>query len=267
MRPCSGSGSASGSGDDPFLSAGIYTKFLLSSLYEVGVLNINFGLVWGCSAHSVLLPFFSRNMSRRRHLDCGVGTGFFLTHTLEALGADDDRDRDRDWEGDDDAPPISITLLDLNPNCLDTAAKSIQAAAAAAARKTRIECVVADIRSPIPPALLSPPGAGGKRFDSISMFNLFHCVPGGRAKFDAIRIYKALLADDGVLTGSTILGRRHATGWFAPAYLTLYNWLGIFSNLDDTQADVAAVLEEEFTDAKTWTQGMVLMFRGKGPRR
>ncbi|KAI1331638.1 methyltransferase domain-containing protein [Xylariaceae sp. FL0255] len=227
---------------DPTPSAGIYSTFLLANLYEVGVLGINFGLVWGCSARNAMLPLFASNMSGR-HLDCGVGTGYFLANALK------------------DAEPsqrntINITLLDLDPICLNMATKAIHDRTPQA----HVECYVADIRSPIPAPLEE------SIFDSISMFNLFQCVPGGRGKFNAIRVYKTLLSNDGVLTGCTILGAKHATGWFAPMYLRFYNHLGILSNLEDTEDDVVAVLKAEFEEVETWVKGMVLLFRAKGPK-
>ncbi|KAJ2998608.1 hypothetical protein NUW58_g266 [Xylaria curta] len=229
--------------NDPLLSTGAYTKFFLSALYDGAVLGLNFGLVWGCPARRVLLPLFAENLSQR-HLDCGVGTGYFPANALN------DGPARHGHRG-------QMTLLDLNPNCLDKARSAILTVAP----QTQIQCVVADIRSPIPLSLQ------GSTFDSISMFNLYHCIPGGRSKLQAISAYKNLLSAEGVLTGSTILGAKHATGWFAPIYLRFYNCIGLFSNLEDTKEDVLNLLNSEFMEVETWLVGMVLLFRAKGPRR
>jgi len=59
----------------------IYTPILLRSIYDTWVLGISNTYFWKCPTASVLLPFFEMHMSRR-HLDVGVGTGYFPSAAL-----------------------------------------------------------------------------------------------------------------------------------------------------------------------------------------
>ena len=226
----------------PRLSAGFYTKYFLSIVYQRLVLGYNFSFVWKCPVDTVLLPFFLDNLSHR-HLDCGVANGYLCAAALSSP----------------QLPPESyqLTLLDLNPNCLDSA----RAAVLSKAPSTDVQCITTNIRGPLPKEL------EGVRYKSISMFNLFHCVPGGRAKFDAFRTFKNVLADDGVLTGSTILGKRNVYSWHAWFHMKFYNFMGIFNNWDDTKEQVEAALKEEVADVNVSVVGMVLLFRAKAPLR
>ncbi|KAI0110921.1 methyltransferase domain-containing protein [Nemania sp. FL0031] len=227
---------------EPSRTTRVYTPFVLSTLYELGVLGLNFGLIWRCSVPRVLLPFFIDNLSSH-HLDCGVGTGYFPANALARLHQDQ-------------RSAAMITLVDLNPNCLRSASNAI----ASAAPETKVNSVVADVKCALPRAL------HGSKFGSISMFNLFHCLPGGRDKLDVIARYKALLADDGVLMGCTVLGLQHANGWFTRLYLGLYNQIGIFNNLEDTEDDFARFLRSEFMEVELQLVGMVLLFKVAKPR-
>lgn len=119
----------------------------------------------------------------------------------------------------------------------------------------------ADVTEPTPESLK------GSHFDSISMFNLFHCMPGGKDKFKAIANFKDLLSDDGVLAGCTVLGPKASPSWLTTLYLKWYNWWGVFNNWDDTQEDVTAVLDEAFAEVETWLVGVTLLFRAQKPRR
>ncbi|ORY70105.1 methyltransferase [Pseudomassariella vexata] len=221
--------------------ATVYSPSFLSMFYDFYVLRFNMRYMWGCPTDSVLLPFFSENFSRR-HLDCGVATGFFPAVALS-----------RPFRAQSTQ---HLTLLDINANSLVAAHNRVLAHSTG----TEIKCVKADVTAPLPKALK------GERFETISMFNLFHCVPGPN-KLDAIGIFKELLTDDGVLTGCTVLGRKHATGWLSRLYVRYFNHAGFFNNLDDNEEDIRAVLEQEFKEVETWVIGMMMLFRARKPRR
>jgi len=57
---------------------------------------------------------------------------------------------------------------------------------------------------------------------------------------------KAVMAPEGVLFGSTILGATAATNNLARAVLTFYNFIGSFHNTSDTAEDLAAALAKQF---------------------
>ncbi|KAI1370681.1 methyltransferase [Hypoxylon crocopeplum] len=218
----------------------VYTPSALTRWYDFMVLRINMKYMWRCPTDSVLLPFFSENFSRR-HLDCGVASGWFPYTALSR--------------------PFRVhatqhlTLLDYNEDALRISKSRVLSATT----NTTIDCVVADVKAPLPDALKDA------KFDSISMFNLFHCIPGS-SKFQAFGTYKHLLAEDGVLTGCTILGEKYATRWLGRWLLKKYNRLGYFNNLEDNEEDIRQILEKEFEEVETWLIGMMLLFRVSKPR-
>ncbi|KAF7563940.1 hypothetical protein G7046_g190 [Stylonectria norvegica] len=222
--------------------ATVYSRSFLSVFYDQYVLGFNMRFIWGCPTGSVLLPFFSENFSRN-HLDCGVATGYFPAAALERPFRTHSKQH--------------LTLLDLNPNPLRAAQNRVLSRTTA----TEIQCIEADVTEPPTKALQD------SRFDSISMFNLFHCMPGGTAKLRAIETFKELLSDDGVLAGCTVLGPTQSTSWITTLYLRWYNWWGVFNNWDDRREDFEEALEQAFDDVETCVVGVTLLFRARKPRR
>ncbi|KAL8284451.1 hypothetical protein RB597_001816 [Gaeumannomyces tritici] len=253
--------------------ASVYTPSFLSMIYDYLVLRFNMRYMWGCPTDEVLLPFFAEGMSRR-HLDVGVATGFLpaaaLTRVFRKTAAQ------------------HLTLLDINPNPLVAAAARVRAVAGV---RTDVRTVEADVTAPLPAPLLemaegssssSSSGVLVKHhhtdspntnssspllYDSISMFNLFHCVPGWPSKLVALRTYKRVLEPTrGVLYGCTVLGETAATGWLSRWYVRLYNRLGVFNNLHDDREGFELALGREFEEFETWVVGMTLLFRATRPR-
>lgn len=232
--------------------ARVYSPTFLSMIYDYLVLKFNLRYMWGCAADTILLPFFSENFSRR-HLDIGVATGWFPAVALARPFRATSRQH--------------ITLLDISGNSLRAAQARVQASNPVA----DVQCVEADVTAPLPKALLAPRASEDQpatplQFDSISMFNLFHCVP-GPDKLKALTTYKELLSDHGVLSGCTVLGEKHATGWLTRWYVRYYNKVGLFNNLHDTREMFEKALHQEFEDVDTWVIGMTLLFRATKPRK
>ncbi|KAK1635831.1 methyltransferase [Colletotrichum phormii] len=221
----------------------VYSPSFLTIFYDKYVLDFNMSKVWGCSTEKLLLPFFSENFTRN-HLDIGVATGWFPAAALARPFRATSKQR--------------ITLLDLTAPPLNAAKTRVLSVTT----NTEVQCVEADVTESPPKQLL------GERFDSISMFNLFHCMPGGKAKLRAFGLYKELLSPDGVLTGCTVLGPNESTGWFTKFYLKWYNkWWGVFNNWDDKKEDIQEALDQEFEEVETWVVGQVMLFRAKKPRK
>jgi hypothetical protein len=192
----------------------------------------------------VLLPFFADNFSHR-HMDIGVATGWFPAAVLSRPIRNQEKHR--------------LTLVDFN----ETSLNATRARVLSVAPHTDVDCAQADITAPLPDSLESSAG----QYDSISMFNLFHCVPGGLEKLRAFATYKDLLSAEGTLTGCTVLGHKHATGIFSKLYLQLYNYLDIFNNWDDEEEVIKGVLAKEFEQVETEVVGMMLLFKATKPRR
>ncbi|MET0938639.1 MAG: class I SAM-dependent methyltransferase, partial [Gaiellaceae bacterium] len=166
-----------------------------------------------------------------RHLDVGVGTGWFLDHCR--------------WPVENP----QITLLDLNENSLSTASDRIRRYAPATVQAN----------------VLDPVDLGDSRFDSIAANFLFHCLP-GELKWKAATVATNLrpyLASGGVLFGSTILGRGVAHNLLGRRLMRLYNRKGIFSNIEDDQGGLEQGLASELTDVEIEVVGAVALFAGR----
>jgi ubiquinone/menaquinone biosynthesis C-methylase UbiE len=222
--------------------ATVYSPSFLSLVYDKYVLGFNMRYIWGCPTSSILRPFFSENFSQK-HLDCGVATGYFPATALK-----------HPWRSNSKQ---LLTLVDINPNPLNAAKTRVLSLTTA----TEVQCVEADATEPPPKSLQDV------KFNSISMFNLFHCMPGGTEKLKAIRNFKEILNDDGVLSGCTVLGKKHSRNWFTTLYLKWYNKWGVFNNWNDNRDDIQQALEQEFEEVETWIIGMTLLFRATKPKR
>lgn len=211
--------------------AAVYSPRVLK-IYDRWVLGFSNRYAWQCPTGTVLLPFFQQNLSAD-HLDVGVGSGFYLANS----GSN---------------PGQRVTLLDLNENSLRAAASRIEHLQPALVQED----------------ILQPCGAlAGRKFSSISLFYLLHCLPGqmahkGSAVFNHLREH---LATDGTLYGATILGDASGHNWMGRRLMRLYNRKGIFGNRQDTLASLDASLKRHFARVTVWQHGHVALFRAEIP--
>ncbi|WP_342654452.1 class I SAM-dependent methyltransferase [Pseudomonas sp. F3-2] len=214
--------------DSSAAGAAVYSPFTLA-LYDAWVLGISNRYAWRCPTKEVLLPFFRANAGLR-HLDIGVGTGYYLANAQ--LPAD-----------------TQITLLDLNPSSLEAARRRID--------RPGTRTLQHDVMTPIP---------GDELFDSISLFYLLHCLPGPLdAKAAIFGTLKHNLQPGGVLFGATILGDEAGHNGFGRKLMAVYNKKGIFGNRGDTQLGFEAHLRQHFRDVTLKREGKVLLFRAAQP--
>ena len=211
-------------------SAAIYTHWLLA-VYDWWILGVVTTYAWRCPTTSYLLPFFRKHASVK-HLDIGVGTGYYLSNA--------------------DLPPEAIvTLVDLNANSLETA----QARLGREGTRT----VLHDIFEPLPKEL--------GNFDSISPFYLMHCLPGSvEKKCEIFGHLKDRLNDGGCVYGATILGAGVKHNIFGRAILTLGNSKGFFTNRDDSEAGFVNALGAYFGEVEVELQGTVLIVKCSKPK-
>lgn len=210
--------------------AAIYSfPLLLQVFYDFWVLGISNAFFWRCSTSKILLPFFKQHV-RPRHLDIGVGTGYYLAKT--DLPAD-----------------ASITLCDLNKYSL-TAAKNRLA-------KSKTQTLLHDIEKPLPVP---------SKFQSISLMYLLHCMPGPPERKATIFCHlRDRLEPDGVLFGSTILGKGVEHNFGGRLLMSIYNQKGIFGNSNDSAQTFLNALKTEFEDVDAKLEGCVLLFAARVP--
>ena len=210
--------------------AAVYRPWTLR-LYDVWVHGVSNAIAWRCPTRA-LLDTYDRNVSAR-HLDVGVGSGFFLDHCRFPV------------------PEPRITLVDLNPASL-----AFTRARIGRYRPTVHEANVFELAS-LPEA----------PFASIALMYLLHCLPGTLAsKSRLFERLGALLSPEGVLCGATILGRGVELSLPARALMRFYNAKGIFGNAEDTLEDLDAGLRRVFDDVRVSRFGMVAVFEARGPR-
>jgi Methyltransferase domain len=206
----------------------VYTPLVLRA-YDLFVLGFSNRFVWRCRS-STMLGRYDGHVGAR-HLDVGVGTGWFL-------------DRCR-WP----VESPKITLLDLNENSLSKASDRIRRYAPATVQAN----------------VLDPVDLGDARFDSIGANFLFHCLP-GQLEWKVATVASNLrpyLASDGVLFGSTILGRGVAHNLLGRRLMHLYNRKGIFSNREDDERGLEQGLASELSDVEIDVVGTVALFAGR----
>lgn len=205
-------------------AAAVYTPLTLA-LYDLAVLRLSNSFVWQCASH-VLLDFYNQHISDK-HLDIGVGSGYFL-------------DRCR---FPSNAPKIA--LFDLNRHSLAKSAKRL--------RRYNPSCYMGNALQRI--------DIGMSGFDSISLNYLLHCLPGNLAsKSIVFEHVKSLLRNGGVIFGSTILGEGVRHNPLARQLMKIYNARGIFSNLSDRQSDLEAGLKAHFDEHTIHIAGCVALF-------
>ena len=221
----------------------VYSPVVLR-MYDWFVLGFSNRLLWRCPS-SELRRLYDRNVSSR-HLDIGVGTGYFLDKAA--------------WPTTNPA----ITLVDLNENSLAFAADRIKRYAPRTVRANALEPL------PLPSSLPSSPSSSSSlsqaatsfgAFDSCGMCFLLHCLPGAIPEkavvFDHVR---PLLAPGARVFGATILQGSAPRSALAQNLMNIYNKKGIFSNTSDRLEDLQAALTARFTRVNVTMRGAVALF-------
>ncbi|EGO55935.1 hypothetical protein NEUTE1DRAFT_103327 [Neurospora tetrasperma FGSC 2508] len=321
--------------------ASIYGKPLMLTAYDKYVLGFSMTHLWRCPSKTILIPLFRQNFRAEKHLDVGVGTGFFVGDALaERLAKDEDlMPLERDQDSKLVQPKIEITLMDLNAVALEKAKgrvmgvvnKEARAAGghgnvlgsgsgkqsghghganvASTSQTVNVTTIQADMLDES--LVLLPKGSKlsriSKQFKSVSMFNLLHCLPaapeaqgGQEIKNRAFKLAAACLADDGVLVGCTILGRKYIANPSRPSssgtgsgsgvvrkgvgrtsskkpsilkrgmtwtVMKWYNATGVFGNWADEREGFEKGLRENFEVVETHVEGCMLLFNAARPKR
>ena len=206
-----------------------YTPAFLR-VYDVVVLGAFCRALWRSPASRVVADY--ERLVCRRHLEIGPGTGYFL-----------DKARLPD--------ALELTLADPNPAVLEYAARRL-----ARYTPTTVEL---DVRKPM--SVNGP-------YDSVGMNGVLHCLPGPIArKASAVQSVAAVLADGGVLFGSTIVVDAPAHTPLSRALIRSNNRRGIFGNESDTLPAIRSLFDAEFQDVDVQLRGTMAVFTARAPRR
>jgi 2-polyprenyl-3-methyl-5-hydroxy-6-metoxy-1,4-benzoquinol methylase len=208
----------------------VYTPIMLK-LYKLWVLDISNQWIWRCPKAKQLEQF--NKYLTANHLDIGVGTGYYLKSCTMP-------------------PQAKLSLMDLNPNCLNEAKQALLKKGITATTYQ------ADIFKRQP--------ALAEKFTSISMNYLLHCLPGTmQIKEECINNAVSMLQPEGVLFGATILSNQNLHTTASQFLCSLYNKKGIFSNQQDSQEELMQVLSKHLIDVKMTIIGCVAIFNGTKP--
>jgi hypothetical protein len=196
--------------------------------YYDWLLEFTCNRVWHCPIGRTL-ELYKRHLSCN-HLEVGVGTGYFLDHSQ--LPGSEPR----------------LALLDLSPHCLQRTA-------------TRLSRYAPEVYRA---SALAPVELSVKRFDSIALNYVLHCMPGAiPEKGIAFSNLKPLLNVSGVLFGSTVLRHGVQCDLGARAFMRLYNARKVFCNLEDSLADLRQALETTLRNVEIEVIGCVAQFSGR----
>lgn len=208
--------------------ASVYSPTILK-LYDIFVNRFSHRFVWQCPTKAVLLPFYKKHLGRK-HLDVGVGTGFFISRAGLTSSHE-------------------VGLMDLNENCLRAAAAQVKQGKVGEVRTFR-----RDLMQPS----AEPADTG---YDSISLFHVLHCLPGTMDdKETAIANLKRYLSKNGVLYGVTILGDEVHHNAIGRSLLKVYNDKGIMHNLGDKLEDLQRMLKRQFQNVDVRRHNKVALF-------
>lgn len=210
--------------EDARAGAAVYNRLTLA-VYDRFVLGFSNNRAWRCPSR-VILDHYQSHVGAR-HLDIGVGTGYFLDHCRFPV------------------PHPVIVLADLNPASL----------AATAARLQRYAPTTHEVNVLEPFRLPEAP------FDSVGMNYVLHCLPGTlETKATVFGEVAAQLRPGGVFFGSTILGQGVSHNAVGRALMSAYNRKGIFSNRADDAATLETCLRRYFPRVNVQVQGVVALF-------
>jgi SAM-dependent methyltransferase len=205
----------------------VYTRGFLS-VYDAFVYGFNHPVLWRCPK-ARLVEHYDANLSAR-HLDIGVATGALLDAARFPV-----------------ADP-ELTLMDLNPNSLATAAWRLD--------RYRPRTHRANV--------LEGWGLESGTYESVAMTNLLHCLPGPMsAKAVAFEHAHRALAPGGTLFGVTILGKDVHLNPPARAMIALSNRGGILDNSGDGPAELDAAVAQVFPDRTIRVHGALALFTAR----
>lgn len=213
--------------DPAYRGQAIYNRLFLPA-YDAIVYGFNSPYLWRCPLER-LVAHYDKHLSAR-HLDVGVASGRVLDEATFPTNSP------------------KLTLMDLNPNSLRTAATRLS--------RYRPQTHQANV--------LEPWRLEAGAYDSVALTHILHClpgtIPGKRPAFEGAR---AALAPGGTLFGATILGPTANHNRLGRATVNLNNRIGVMSNHHDTTEALDAELGRHFASHHLEVVGTVALFSAR----
>lgn len=195
-------------------------------LYDIGLYRFVTQKIWRCP-RSRLMDNYVENISDN-HLEIGVGSGFFLQHTLCA-----------DFVR-------RLVLLDLNRRCLSKSAARLKLFAPQTHQHN----------------ILEPFEASEDGFTSVGMNYVLHCIGGSFQRNQCIfRHVQSQLVDGGVFFGATLVKQPLKNGVLSWIFMRLLNGIGIFNNSRHTVAELRQAMQACFDEVEISVVGNAAVFR------
>ena len=215
-------------------AAAPYTRPFLAA-YDLWVIRLSNRFAWRCDAR-IMLRMYQEHVGRR-HLEVGPGSGWYLANTALPSGTE-------------------IVLMDLSSTPLEYVSARLKTAGDEVVRTAQ-----GNVLKPVP-------ASAGNEFDSVGINFVLHCVPGPLNEKGALAFthLAEVLADDGVLFGSTILNTTPHT-IFGRALTRVYGRIGAFNNSGDDREGLEAALRSAFRTFAIAQVGDVALFVARRPRR
>lgn len=202
----------------------LYNKLTLT-IYDFILYTLSTGLIWRCPTEK-LLDLYNKNISNN-HLDVGVGTGFLLDKCKFPT------------------TKPRLALMDLNQASLDFTAKRLVRYQPYKYQRN----ILADIKF------------NDRRFDSIGLNYLLHCIPGSLTeKAIAFDHLFQLLNPGGVMFGTTLLTSGVKRNTCAKGLMKIYNHKGIFCNNQDSLVSLQTSLSQRFDNFSIDVVGCAAQF-------
>lgn len=202
----------------------VYTRAGLR-MYDALVMGLFARYVWDCPADKFVEHY--RKHLTANHADIGVGTGY----CLDRCGFD--------------TPNPRLVLIDLQPNCLEYAARRLA--------RYRPQTLVRNVLLPLPQV--------SRPFDSVALGGVLHCLPGGlRHKSRVFDTLRSLTGPGSKIFGYSLVvdsARRRARSALA---LQLLNRMRVVDNAGDRVGDLARELSSRFAACNVEQVGSLAFF-------
>jgi len=199
-----------------------YFNPLLLPLYDFFVYRFVSQYIWGCS-NDLLINRYKHYLNKN-HLEVGVGTGYLIDHC--------------------NPTNFNLDLMDLSRSCLDQSRKRLSRYSPSIIRHN----------------ILEVPMEEDKRYDSIGINYVMHCVAGDyTGKGIAFDNLKKLLNDGGVIFGATVLPTNQSSA-ITKLFMNLLNRIGIFNNSGDKIEDLKKALKQHFKHVEVEITSSVALF-------